>query len=243
MLELLRVFVFPSHTSNLMSRFVKDAVKVLSQTLRIFLDLFLRMAPASLQPSSATFLSTDQLSHHSHFYPPSPAAPSMTTTTSPLDDPLSRSLTFSLRLIPLTMHVPKTDLIFFRGATPTVSPTPPAPPNPIPSDSPAPAYLPNPNLVPSSCPSPPSHLPIAPPRAPPMAPPSCPPRLEFGGVCHRTVHQSRALRWYKTLSVRALICSFCQSSSPELESATLQGEVGGPRVKTAAKPPEVKERG
>lgn len=152
MFELLRVFVFPSHTSNLMSRFVKDVVKVLSQTLLIFLGLFLRMAPASLLPSSATFLSTDQLSHHSHFYPP--ATPSMTTTTSPLDDPLSRSLTFSLRLIPLTMHVPKTDLIFFRGATPTLSPTPPAPPTPVPSDSPAPAYLPNPNLVPSSCPSP-----------------------------------------------------------------------------------------
>lgn len=33
------------------------------------------------------------------------------------------------------------------------------------------------------------------------------------------------------------------SLSSELESATLQGEVGGPRVKTAAKPPEVKERG
>lgn len=151
-----------ANTINLMQCANKDAVQVVSQTLSIFFGL-LCMAPASLLPASATFLSTHQLSHHSH-YPP--AAPSM-TTTSPLDDPLSRSLTFSLRLIPLTMHVPKTDLIFFRGATPTY------PPDPTPSH---PLRLSCTSLLtkskpcPQFLPKPPSHLPIAPPRAPPMPP-------------------------------------------------------------------------
>lgn len=100
---------------------------------------------------------TNQLSHHS--VPP----PMTTTTSSSLDDLLSHSLTFSLRLIPLTMHVPKTDLIFIHGATPP----PPAPAPPLSCIT----SFPNPSLVPSSCPSPPSHLPIAPPRAPPVSPP------------------------------------------------------------------------
>lgn len=49
-----------------------------------------------------------------------PVEPSLSVhpPSSPLDDLLSHSLTFSLRLIPLTMHVPKTDLIFIHGATP-----------------------------------------------------------------------------------------------------------------------------
>lgn len=172
-------------------------------------------------------LSTVRLSRLPQHGPvgPSLTFPPSATTTSPLDDPLSHSLTFSLRLIPLTMHVPKTDLIFIHGATPL----PFAPP-----DSPAlPPYQIQ-SLVPSSCPSPPSHLPIAPPRAPPMPPHHVLPCWNLEACVTGGVHQSRGLWWYKTLSMCALICSFCQSSTPELESATLQGEGGGPRVKTAA---------
>lgn len=40
-----------------------------------------------------------------------------------------------------------------------------------------------------------------------------------------------------------LIRSFCQTSTPELQGATLLGEGGGPRVKAAENTKEVKEHG
>lgn len=134
--------------------------------------------------------------------PPPPPLPSPPSFPPLLEDLPSHSLTFSLRLIPLTMHVPKTDLIFINGANPAPPlPTPP-PHAPGPSLS-CIASFPNPSPVPVQArrlTSPLHHL-----KTPPWPPhpddphidrhptPPYPPILEFGGVCQRGVHQSVAL--------------------------------------------------
>lgn len=129
----------------------------LLQSLTLFTPLSLAWPPSSAETSWAV----------TQYAPPS---------SSTLDDLLSHSLTFSLRLIPLTMHVPKTDLIFIHSATPNplLPLTPCSPLAPLSCIT----SFPNPSLVLSPCPSPPSHLPIAPPQALPVTtrpPPRTPP--------------------------------------------------------------------
>lgn len=80
-----------------------------------------------LLSSLCVILSSPSPLSHQSVSPPFPNPPP--SLPSVLDDLPSHSLTFSLRLIPLTMHVPKTDLIFIRGANPaphhlTPHPTP-----------------------------------------------------------------------------------------------------------------------
>lgn len=127
--------------------------------------LFVYHLPSSASHSSSSSLLSLWLCHLPQQKPVEPslnAPPPSPLPSSPLDDLLSHSLTFSFRLIPLTMHVPKTDLIFIHGTTPPPTP-PPAPAPPLSCITSFPNVL-------SSCPSPPSHLPIALPQAPPVSP-------------------------------------------------------------------------
>lgn len=98
---------------------------------------------------------------------------------------------------------------------------------------PCPQFLSKPTVSPLHCST----------SNPTLTPSQCPPMVEFGGVCQQGVHQSWFLCWYKALSMYVLIRSFCQTSTPELEGATLLVEGGGPRVNTAENNKEVKERG
>lgn len=86
--------------------------------------------------------SPSPLSHHSVSSPPPlPSPPSLPPL---LEDLPSHSRTFSLRLIPLTMHVPKTDLIFINGA----KPAPPTQPHVRGPSLSCIASFPNPSPVP-----------------------------------------------------------------------------------------------
>lgn len=123
----------------------------------IFMQNYLLLSSLGVMHSSPS-----PLSHHSVSPPQPPSPPSLPPL---LEDLPSHSLTFSLRLIPLTMHVPKTDLIFINGANPAPPPQTPRPWT---------ITLMHCLLSKSkscSCSSPPSHLPIAPPRDTPVAPP------------------------------------------------------------------------
>lgn len=97
---------------------------MLHYTLKVnFMHNYLLLSSLCVVLSSPSPLSHQSVSPP--FPNPPPSLPSV------LDDLLSHSLTFSLRLIPLTMHVPKTDLIFIRGVNPA-PPPPHPPPNPTP---------------------------------------------------------------------------------------------------------------
>lgn len=117
-----------------------------------------------LLSSQCVILSSPSPWSHQSVSPPFPNPPP--SLPSVLDDLPSHSLTFSLRLIPLTMHVPKTDLIFIRGANPAppTSSPPTQPHAPVPSLSGIASY-PNPSHVPVQ-----ANLPNAPPRDTPMPP-------------------------------------------------------------------------
>lgn len=167
----------------------------------------------------ATFLSRNQLSRHS-MRPPLPT-PLLPSGWSPVS--LSHLLLSSYS----TDHACSKNRSHFH---PRYNPPPNPPSSPCTTTllhyllSKCPQFLSKSTISPPHCStSSPTRVPQQPPH----------PMLEFGGVCRRGVHQSWAPWWYKTLNMYVLIRSFCQTSTPELEGATLLGEGGGPRVKTA----------
>lgn len=120
---------------------------------------------------SATFLSTDQLSHHSHFPPPRPPPP--------------RWMILCLTLSPSPFVLFHWPCMFQKqiSFSSTVQPPFPSPPplprlsctTSLPNPKPCPQFLSKPTISPPNCTT----------SSPTHAPPSCPPVLEFGGVCHR----------------------------------------------------------
>lgn len=174
----------------------------------------------------ATFLSSYQLSRHS-MHPPS--------SLPLLDVLLSHSLTFSLRLIPLTMHVPKTDLIFIHGTSP------PNPPHPLHHHSPVlPPFqtqaltavpvqvhrLTSPLLHLEPHPHPPNHV------------------RSWWNLEACVSGMSTNSEPFAGIKPWACMCLFALSVSPALLNwrATLLVEGGGPKVNTAENNKEVKER-
>lgn len=132
------------------------------------------------------FLSRNQLSRHSML--PQPPHPHP-------DGRLSYSLSFSCPLIPLTMHIPKTDLhLWYTPPLPTTS-------------------FPNPSLAPQ-VPVQVHHVSLLlhPLTINPTPLNHIRPRWNVDAYVSRGSLPSRTLWWYKTLSVQAFICSFCQYS-------------------------------
>lgn len=183
---------------------------------------------------SATFLSRNQLSRHSMPSPPSPLWMISCLTLSPSPFVL--------------FHWPcmfQKQISFSSTGRPPIPPplqplhhqSPALPPFQIQALSwvPVQVYHLTPQLLHLKHPSLPHH--------PTSTLPTMSSMLEFGGVCQWGVHQSWAPWWYKTLRMHALIRSFCQISTPELKGATLLGEGGGQRVKTAENNKEIEERG